>query len=135
MLALKCLIPTFFFFILLDYLWLGHFAKPFYMDNLSSLLLIKGSSINARLLPAFIVYALFLVMVWCIVLPLAGDSLSHALFYGALLGFVVYGVYDMTNLAVLKAWTLEVAIVDWLWGIFLCASCSLLCAFLKSYFK
>ncbi len=135
MLALKCLIPTFFLFLLLDYLWLGHLAKPFYLEQLNTILLLKDGSIDARLLPAFIVYALFLVMVWCIILPLAGNSLTQALFYGALLGFVLYGIYDMTNLAVLKDWPVKVAVIDWLWGIFLCSTCSLFCAFLKATFS
>jgi uncharacterized membrane protein len=33
-----------------------------------------------------------------------------------LLGLFVYGVYDMTTLAVFKKYTLDVAIIDMIWG-------------------
>ena len=34
----------------------------------------------------------------------------------------MYGLYDFTNLATLKGWTLEMAIVDTLWGCTICAA-------------
>jgi uncharacterized membrane protein len=33
-----------------------------------------------------------------------------------LLGLVTYGIYDMTNLAVLEKWTLTVSLADIAWG-------------------
>ena len=41
---------------------------------------------------------------------------THAIWKAALLGLLVYGVYDMTNLATLRGWTLEFSIADMLWG-------------------
>lgn len=37
---------------------------------------------------------------------------------GSIYGLVVYGVYDLTNLAILANWTLKLTIVDILWGVF-----------------
>ena len=39
--------------------------------------------------------------------------------YGALLGIVIYGVYDMTNLATFHKWSYWFALQDILWGSFL----------------
>ena len=33
-----------------------------------------------------------------------------------LLGFLVYGIYETTNMALLKDWSLKMAIIDTLWG-------------------
>ena len=41
--------------------------------------------------------------------------------WGALLGFIVYGMYDLTNLAVLRGWTGKVVLLDTAWGTFVCA--------------
>lgn len=87
---------------------------------------------SAKLLPAIIVYILFAVLIWNIVLPLSKNNTKGAFKNGALLGFVVYGIYDMTNMAVLKSWPLEISIIDWLWGIFICSICSGLCQFIKN---
>jgi uncharacterized membrane protein len=133
--AFKCLFPTRILFCLLDYLWLGNFGKSLYLENIRSILLLEGNTITPRLLPALIVYVLFAIMQWWIVLPLAQYQISQSFMYGALIGLVVYGIYDMTNLAVLKDWTLLIAIVDWCWGIFLCSSTAGFCAYLHQYFK
>lgn len=41
---------------------------------------------------------------------------------GALLGLVVYGVHDLTDLAILGGWTVAASVVDVLWGIVLTAA-------------
>ena len=47
-----------------------------------------------------------------------------ALVNGALIGLLAYGTYDMTNLATLKGWSLQVSLVDMAWGAFLSATAS-----------
>ena len=133
--AIKCLIPTLILFCLLDYLWLGNIGKSLYIDNIGDLLLLEGRNITPRLIPALIVYLLFAVMLWVIILPLAEFSIVKSIYYGALVGFVIYGIYDMTNLAVFKDWTVFIAIVDWLWGIILCSITGGFCAYMNSLLK
>lgn len=36
--------------------------------------------------------------------------------YAALLGFVIYGVYETTSYALLKKWSLTTVLIDSLWG-------------------
>ena len=45
--------------------------------------------------------------------------------YGALIGFVVYGVYNGTNYAINLNYPLSIAIIDTLWGIFVCCMASM----------
>ena len=39
---------------------------------------------------------------------------------GALFGLIAYGIYDFTNLSTLRGYPLQLAVVDTLWGTFLC---------------
>jgi len=49
---------------------------------------------------------------------------------GALLGFVVYGVYNGTNYATLNDYTLNTALVDTLWGTLAVGTISVLSSYL-----
>ena len=48
-------------------------------------------------------------------------SLKEAMTYGALVGFVIYAVYNGTNFAIIKGWTTEVSLVDTAWGATVCS--------------
>jgi uncharacterized membrane protein len=94
----------------LDFLWLGWVARSFYQAEIAPLMLPRPN-----LAPAAVLYVLLAggLLAFAIV-PAA--SLGRAALAGAFLGLVVYGVYDLTNLAVLSGWTLRVALVDMAWG-------------------
>lgn len=100
-------------FVVLDLLWLGVIAKGFYQSQVGSLMASPPNFVAAGAL--YLLYAAGIT--GFVVLPaLDAGSLVRAGLGGALLGLVVYGVYDLTNLAVLKGWTLPVTLVDMLWG-------------------
>ena len=71
---------------------------------------------------SFIFYLTYItgILVFAVLPGLAKDSLRHAVVCGALFGFFTYATYDLTNLALLKDWPLNVVIVDILWGVVLC---------------
>ncbi len=46
---------------------------------------------------------------------------------GIFFGFCTYGIYELTNIALLKNWPMDMALVDILWGPVLCG--------LSSYFS
>ena len=47
---------------------------------------------------------------------------------GALFGLILYGVYDLTNLAILEKWTRSMTVADIAWGCVLCGSTAVLIA-------
>ena len=59
------------------------------------------------------------------------NSILSALALGAIYGLVVYGVYDMTNMATLQDYGLKVAVMDMAWGTVLNAVGTLLLYFLR----
>jgi uncharacterized membrane protein len=96
---------------ILDGIWLGIITKSLYQKYLGDLMLK-----NPRFIPAIIFYFIFAlaVMVFVVTPALNGTwSLAH----GALLGLVIYGGYDLTNLAILKGWPLGLSLLDIAWGI------------------
>lgn len=104
-------IPIFF---LIDMLWLGLIAKNFYQVRIGHLMEISW-------LPAIIFYLIFLVgLTYFAMYPAAqAGSLQTALIAGALFGFFTYATYDLTNLATIRDWPLDMVIIDILWGTFL----------------
>ena len=62
------------------------------------------------------------ILIFAVLPGLAKESLRHAAVWGALFGFFTYATYDLTNLALLKDWPLNIVIVDILWGVVLCSA-------------
>lgn len=103
----------------LDFVWLGFIAKKLYYGEMGAILLQKFNAV-----PALLFYAVYItgVMVFVINPALSKGSLSHAIGYGALFGFVAYATYDLTSLAVVKGFSVKVAVIDLLWGALLTAT-------------
>lgn len=104
----------------LDGLWLGVIAKPFYQRQIGFLMYDSPLSDPIRLLSVLLVYILIVTAILTFVV--FSPSALHPFWKGALLGLVIYGVYDGTNYAILKGWTLPVSLADVAWGAFLCGT-------------
>lgn len=105
---------------LVDAVWLTSMINV-YRQNIGELLLPDG----IRLGPAIAFYLLYIFgIVWFAVSPAlaSGGSLQTAALNGALLGFVCYGTYDLTNQATLKVWPTFITVMDMTWGAFLTAT-------------
>ena len=107
-------VPVFF---LVDLIWLGVVAKGFYQKNLNYIL-----SPQVNWPAAIIFYLLYIagILIFAVVPALVKDSLRHAVLWGALFGFFTYMTYELTNLALLKDWPLNIVFVDIIWGVVLC---------------
>ena len=82
---------------------------------------VQHSPIAVRLIPAIAVYILIPLAVTYFAVNEA-KSVKNAGMKGALLGLSMYGLYDLTNLATLKGWTYEMALMDTAWGTLVCAT-------------
>jgi uncharacterized membrane protein len=102
----------------IDMLWIGVLAKDFYRNSLGHLL---RPDINWT--AALIFYLLYIVgiLIFATLPALEKNSLRQALVMGALFGFFAYATYDLSNLATLKDWPVNVVFADILWGVFLTA--------------
>ena len=98
-------------FISLDLLWLGVVAKNFYQNHLGGLLA------KPNWVAAGFFYVLYIAgIVFFVIQPQLTASKLRVFVTGGLLGLLCYGTYDLTNLATLKEFPLQVAVVDMIWG-------------------
>ena len=106
-----------FFMLGLDYIWLHLVMADMYHKTFSEILLMQDGKLQIRMLAAVIDYLLiYLATIVFAVRIGTKQTLPKTLGLGFLLGFCLYGVYDMTSLALFKYWTWHVAIVDCIWG-------------------
>lgn len=103
-------------FLGLDFLWLGTVATGFYRSRIGTLLLDQPNFVAAG---AFYLFYVAGIVYFAVQPALISGNWTAAAIAGAILGFVAYGTYDMTNLATLKNWSPTVSAVDMAWGTFL----------------
>jgi uncharacterized membrane protein len=120
-------VPVFF---IIDLLWLGVVAKNYYQKNLNYIL-----SPNVNWTAAIIFYLMYIagILIFAVLPGLVKDSVRHAAVWGALFGFFTYATYELTNLALLKDWPLNIVIVDILWGVVLCSAVASLSFYLAKW--
>lgn len=105
--------------VLVDLVWLGYIAKPMYQAGIGHLMADKPN-----LIAALCFYVLFPIgLVVFAILPEVGTTaLSRTALLAALFGFLAYATYDLSNLATLKNYPVQLALVDMLWGSLLSAT-------------
>ena len=101
----------------LDAVWLTSTATEFR----SMLARIQGEPLQMRWIPAGLVYIIMTTGLYYFAVSTAEDW-KEAAVRGAGLGFLVYGTYDLTNLATIKHYSPQFAASDMMWGTFLFAT-------------
>ncbi|MGF0539093.1 DUF2177 family protein [Agrobacterium sp. ES01] len=96
-----------------DYLWLSKIAIGFYRSRVGDLLMAQPNFAAAG---AFYLAYIVGIVYFAVVPALNSGTWVTAAVAGALLGFIAYGTYDMTNLSTLKGWSLSVSLIDMAWG-------------------
>ena len=115
---LKPFFISFVSFIVLDFIWLGFVMKDFNLRQLAEIGRIENGTFQILYVPALLTYILMALAVTFFVLPKAAetDPWWQLGLWGALLGLIVYGVFDLTNLAILKNYPVPFIIADMAWG-------------------
>lgn len=103
----------------LDLVWLGLIMNRFYLRELSELGRIVDGKWQPLYPPIAVIYLALAAGVFAFAVRPASTA-SDAGARGALLGFVVYAVYECTNYSLLKNWPLKLVVVDSLWGCVIC---------------
>ena len=132
--ALKILVIAVPVMAVVDYLWLAHIAKNFYLTSLAPLIKVENGSLVVNFGGAAVVYLVGVLAIILFVDPLHKTP-GQALVTGALFGFVMYAFYDFTNYATLHGFPLKLALIDTLWGTFLFAIVSAITAWVLSVWK
>ena len=119
-------------FLGIDAVWLKTMTGLFYEERIGHLLADEPNMIAAG------VFYMFYLLVLCIIILYpqikAQASLSHIFLMGGLIGLMAYGTYDFTSLALYKGYTLDTALVDFVWGGLLTGTVSAIVAWLAYRF-
>jgi len=114
-------------FMVIDLIWLGFIAKDLYSKYLGYLM-----SDNVNWLAAVVFYLIFIGGVCYFVLypSLMDQNITNLVIRAALFGFMTYATYDLTNLATIKDWPINITIIDLIWGTTLSTSVSVISYFI-----
>ena len=114
-----------------DMVWLGVVARNLYKQKLGFIL-----SPEVNWAAAIIFYLIYIGgILFFAVLPASKEmSWQTALLNGALLGGMCYATYDLTNMATIAKWPLEIVVIDIVWGMVLTGSVATLSYFASAKF-
>ena len=103
----------------IDFVWLSRMGDTFYRPAMGDMVLP-----GFRIAPAVVFYLIFAAgLTWLAVRPaLAEGGWTTAFVQGAVVGFVAYATYDLTNQATLKNWSTTLTLADLAWGTFVSAA-------------
>ena len=93
--------------LLLDVIYLTTF-RNWYNNQIRS---VQGSDVKMKIVPAILVYILLVFGLNYFIL-----SEKRPIRDAFLLGLVIYGVFDLTNMAIFDKWNIKSVILDTLWG-------------------
>jgi len=100
-------------FLALDAIWLGTTVPRLYKPAMGDLV-----ADPFQPLPAVVFYLIYAAGLgyFAIQPALESGKWSTALISGAMLGFVAYATYDLTNQATIRSWPMVITIIDLAWG-------------------
>jgi uncharacterized membrane protein len=118
-------IIAFVIILVLDVLWI-YLNYKMYSKNIRN---VQKTDLVLNYTYAFIAYLLVVFASLYIAIPFTKyhlnkndsitDKLYKSLIYGGSIGLAVYGIYNFTNLSIFKEYSLNLAIIDSIWGVVL----------------
>jgi uncharacterized membrane protein len=97
----------------IEAVWLSTMGPLLYRPTLGDILLT-----NLRVAPAVVFYLMYPVgiLVFASLPALRADAMMSAVWLGLLFGGIAYATYDLTNFATLRNWTLQITVIDIVYG-------------------
>ncbi len=97
--------------LVLDYIYLSSFSGQY--NNMMKT--IQKSPLKMKPLYALVVYVL-MILGWKLLIDKQGEKQSKIVRNSIILGLIIYGVFDFTNLAIFENYSLKLGLIDMLWG-------------------
>jgi uncharacterized membrane protein len=107
-------------FTVLDFLWFKFAVKDFNLKELAEIGRIKDGEFDLVLAPAIGTYFLMALAMSLFVAPgfSENDAWWKTFLLSAGMGLIIYGIFDLTNLAILKNYPIKFMMADMAWGTF-----------------
>jgi uncharacterized membrane protein len=99
----------------IDATWLSTMGPILYRPTLAEIL-----APNLRIAPAIVFYLMYPagVIIFAVAPALRSGSLAGTFTYALLFGAFAYATYDLTNYATLRVWSLQITVLDIVYGAF-----------------
>lgn len=107
-------IVTLIVFVVMDAAWLTLVALKMFQSQLGAIL--RPEPMLGAAVVFYLIYTFGLVTL-AVRPAVAARSMAVGATKGAVLGLTAYATFDLTNLAVIKGWTIELAAIDIAWGV------------------
>jgi len=95
--------------LVIDVPWITYVMAPAYRSFYKK----AGLSLNTRLIPAMVAYTIMMLSYYLLI---GTGSTQETLKRAASVGFVAYGIYAFTLLAILEHYPSWLAVMETLWG-------------------
>lgn len=95
--------------LVLDFFYLTSFSKDYNV----MMLIIQKAPLAMKPMYAVLVYIL-LIAGWYLLIY--KQPIKNKIIWSIVLGVIIYGVFDFTNLAIFNDYSLRLALIDTLWG-------------------
>ena len=101
------------FFLVVDYIMIIKIISPIFQATIPDLL-----RDQPKLAAAAVFYILYVSGVYWFgtLAGIRAGSVLTAILSGAFLGLLAYATYEVTNFSLLKGWTINMVILDTVWG-------------------
>jgi uncharacterized membrane protein len=119
-------------FAALDIAWLMTMGARLYKQTLGDILL--PSVHVAPAIAFYLIYPAGLV-IFGVSPALKSGSVASAFLWGALFGFFAYATYELTNYATLRNWTLQITVIDIIYGALVSGAVAAAVVALLSYWR
>ena len=101
------------FFLLVDYVMIIKIINPIFQSNIPDLLKEQPNLAAAAVFYLFYVSGVY----WFGTLAgIRSGSVVTAIISGTFLGLLAYSTYEFTNFSTLKGWTIQMVLLDTMWG-------------------
>lgn len=109
-----------------DAIFLWRVVHQYIIDSFGPLVESTNGSINMNLWAGLLAWFAIVMMIFLFVnQSWYATSYMSAIWYGAVMWFFMYSMYDLTNLTFLKDYPVWFVMIDIVWGTFLCAMIAL----------
>ena len=78
---------------------------------------VQGSPLQLKIVPALLFYAIAPLAYIYFIQPLSKDDIGKLGMFAGIMGLLMYGTFDFTNLALFSNYPIEYALMDTTWGI------------------
>lgn len=104
--------------IFLDFIWLNYFVKKHWSNMITKIQIDRLAINKIYLLPVYILMTMS-ILFFCLPNIKNKNIILSSIKWSGALGFIIYGIFNLTNLIIFKNYNIFIAISDTIWGIFL----------------